>query len=75
MLALKGNEGTCIAMRKTYHYAQETNFEDIAHDLHETVEKRHGRIETRRHWIISEPEFMESLNADGAWVGLRALEW
>lgn len=74
VLALKGNQGTLLRdVQDLIAYAQETNFEDIAHDFHEVVEKGHGRIEARRHWIISEPEFIAYLNPDGAWAGFKSI--
>lgn len=74
VLALKGNQGTLHRdVQDLITYAQETNFENVAHDFHETVEKSHGRIETRRHWIVSEPEFIAYLNPDGAWAGLKSI--
>lgn len=74
VLALKGNQGTLHRdVKDLVTYAQESDFRDIAHDVYETVEKGHGRIETRRHWIISEPEFIEYLNPDGAWAGLKSI--
>jgi predicted transposase YbfD/YdcC len=74
VLALKGNQGSLHReVQDLIAYAQETNFEAIAHDFHETVEKGHGRIEVRRHWIISELEFIEYLNPDGAWAGFKSI--
>jgi predicted transposase YbfD/YdcC len=74
VLALKGNQGSLHReVQDLIAYAQETNFEAIAHDFHETIEKDHGRIETRRHWIISEPEFIAYLNPDGAWAGFTSI--
>ena len=74
VLALKGNQGTLHRdVQDLIAYAQEANFADIAHDFYETVEKNHGRIETRRHWIISEPEFIAYLNPDGAWAGFKSI--
>jgi len=74
VLALKGNQGSLHREgQDLIAYAQQTNFQDVAHDFHETVEKGHGRIETRRHWIISEPEFIAYLNPDGAWAGLKSI--
>jgi predicted transposase YbfD/YdcC len=74
VLALKGNQGSLHREgQDLIAYAQQTNFQDIAHDFHETVEKGHGRIEARRHWIISEPEFIAYLNPDGAWVGFKSI--
>ena len=74
VLALKGNQGTLHRdVQELVAYAQETDFADIGHDVYETVEKDHGRIETRRHWLISEPEFIAYLNPDGAWAGFKSI--
>jgi len=74
VLALKGNQGTLHRdVQDLVAYARETNFVDVAHDLYEMVEKGHGRIETRRHWLISEPEFIAYLNPDGAWAGFKSI--
>jgi predicted transposase YbfD/YdcC len=74
VLALKGNQGTLHRdVQDLITHAQETNFEGIAHDFHETVEKSHGRIETRRHWTISEPEFIAYLNPHGVWASLESI--
>lgn len=74
VLALKGNQGTLHRdVQDLFAYAQETNFKDIAHDFHQTVEKDHGRIEIRRHWTISEPEFIDYLNPDGVWAGFQSI--
>jgi len=74
VLALKGNQGSLHREgQDLIAYAQQTNFQDIAHAFHETVEKGHGRIEVRRHWIISEPEFIAYLNPDGAWAGFKSI--
>ena len=74
VLALKGNQGTlCRDAQDLFAYAQEINYEDIACDFHETVEKNHGRIEIRRHQVISEPEFIAYLNPNGAWAGFQSI--
>ncbi len=74
VLALKGNQGTLHRdVQDLFAYAQENNFQDMAHDFHETIEKGHGRIEIRSHWTISEPEFVAYLNPDGAWAGFQSI--
>lgn len=74
VLALKGNQGTLLEdVQSLISHAQEINFKDVAHDYYETVEKGHGRIETRRYWLISEPEFIAYANPKGAWVNLRSI--
>ena len=74
VLALKGNQGTLHRdVQDLFAYAQETNFKDIAHDFHRAVEKDHGRIEIRRHCTISEPEFIDYLDPDGAWAEFQSI--
>ena len=74
VLALKGNQGTLHNdAQDLFAYAQEINFQEVAHDFHQTVDKDHGRLEIRRHWTISDPEFMAWLNPNGKWLGLRCL--
>jgi len=74
ILALKGNQGTLHNDgQDLLAYAQEINFRDVAHDFHQTVEKNHGRIEIRRHWTISDPEFMAFVDPKGKWTGLQSM--
>ena len=74
VLALKGNQGTLHRdVQDLLAYAHEINFRDVAHDFHQTVEKNHGRLEIRRHWTISDPEFMAFVDPQGKWAGLQSL--
>ena len=74
VLALKGNQGTLPTdVQDLLAYAQEINFRDVAHDFHQSVEKNHGRLEIRRHWTISEPEFMAFVDPKGKWPGLQSM--
>jgi predicted transposase YbfD/YdcC len=60
----------------TFAAARATAFADYAatdHDHWRTVEKNHGRIETRRHWVIRDPDTIAYLNQNAAWAGLRAI--
>lgn len=43
------------------------------HDHWATVEKDHGRIETRRHRVLRDPETIAYLNQGDAWAGSRAI--
>jgi predicted transposase YbfD/YdcC len=71
VLALKGNQETLYNDgQDLFAYAQEINFKDVAHDFAQTI---HGRLEIRRHWTISEPEFISFVNPTGKWVGLRSI--
>lgn len=74
VLALKGNQPTLEqAVAAMFTDAQTTGFHGLAHDQHTTVEKGHGRIETRRCWTISEPDYLAYLNEDARWPGLRSI--
>ena len=74
VLATKGNQGTLHeGVKDLFAYAREIEFKDVAHDFHQTVEKDHGRLETRRYWTISEPEFIDYLDPTSKWVGLRSI--
>ena len=74
VLALKGNQGTLHDdVQDLFDYAQEINFQNVAHDFAQTIEKDHGRLEIRRHWTISEPEFMAFVDPKGKWAGLQSI--
>ena len=74
VLALKGNQGTLSKeVQYTFAEAETTQFADMDHQFHQTVEKGHGRIETRKHWIIDDPAIIAYLNEKEAWKGLQAI--
>ena len=71
VLALKGNQGTLHAEVKEFlDDAQARDFAAVAHQGTETVEKAHGRIETRRYWVTEQIDWL----ADKAqWEALRSV--
>jgi predicted transposase YbfD/YdcC len=74
VLALKGNQGTLAKeVQETFTLAQTEQFTQIHHQFYQTVNKGHGRLEIRKHWIIDDPEYMAYLNPKGAWKGLRSI--
>jgi len=74
VLALKGNQGTLHdQVQDLFAYAQEINFQQVAHDFTQTTNKDHGRLEIRRYWTISEPDFLSFLDPNGKWIGLRSM--
>ena len=42
----------------------------IEHSFHQTVEKGHGRIETRRYWTLNSHELLQNTDK---WTGLQSL--
>jgi predicted transposase YbfD/YdcC len=74
VLALKGNQGTLHdEVQDLFAHAREINFKKVAHDFAQTLDKNHGRLEIRRHWTISEPEFIRFVDPKGKWPKLRSL--
>jgi predicted transposase YbfD/YdcC len=74
VLALKGNQGSLHDdVQELFAYAQQINFKDVAHDFVETFDKNHGRLEIRRHWTISEPEFIAFADPTGKWTNLQSI--
>lgn len=74
VLALKGNQGNLHRdVQDLLAYAQEIDFKQVAHDQYQIVEKGHGRLEIRRHWTISEPEFITFVDPKGKWAGIQSI--
>jgi predicted transposase YbfD/YdcC len=59
VLALKGNQGSLHEdVAQLFDYAHQQNFRGIEHDYHETQEQAHGRVETRRYWVMGQTEYL-----------------
>ena len=73
-LALKENQGSLYEnVKDTFRLAQQDQFRDIASQFHQTVEKDHGRLEIRKHWIIDDLEHLSYLDQEAKWKGLQAI--
>jgi predicted transposase YbfD/YdcC len=71
VLALKGNhEKVHEEVAAFLLDARAREFAGVEHDFHETIEKDHGRIETRRYWITAEIDWFEDR---AKWEGLRSV--
>ena len=71
VLALKGNQGTLHQDVKDYfEYALAKNFEGIKHQYIETLDADHGRIETRRYWMVSNIEWLDNKEI---WANLNSI--
>jgi len=69
ILALKGNQGNLHEdVQQLFDWALQTQFKDIPHESHTTVEKGHGRLEIRRHWLLESVEFLIDAHR---WPGLQ----
>lgn len=71
VLALKENHPTLYNdVTLFFEDAKSTDFAEIDHEHHETVDGDHGRIETRRYWITSDIEW---LGAKASWSNLQSI--
>jgi predicted transposase YbfD/YdcC len=73
VLCLKANQ-TTLHEEVQYFFAeaQAMAWHDLPHRYHETVEKDHGRIETRRCWMVEAPA-IEWLGRGDQWPGLASI--
>jgi predicted transposase YbfD/YdcC len=71
VLALKGNQGTLSDDVELFFTEQKARkFKDTVVSRHETLEKSHGRIETRTYTSI---DAIDWLNKRHDWVGLKSI--
>jgi predicted transposase YbfD/YdcC len=71
VLALKENHPTLYdEVTLFFEDGKATDFAEIDHEYHETVDGDHGRIETRRYWITSDIEW---LGAKASWSNLQSI--
>jgi len=71
VLALKGNQGTLPAEVKEFlDDAQQRGFAGVIHQFVETVDKDHGRLETRRYWVTEEIGWLADRSE---WEALRSI--
>ena len=73
-LSLKRNQSQLYDdVAEMFEYGGQTDFDDLESDWFETVEKGHGRVETRRCTVVSSPEFIAYLNEREEWSNLRSV--
>ena len=67
--ASKGIKATCTRMsRNWFDWARKSEWRDIPHEVHQTLDAGHGRIEIRRYWLI---DGVEHLQDSHRWMGLK----
>jgi predicted transposase YbfD/YdcC len=55
VIGLKGNQGQLHeATKDFFKTAEEAEFKAAEHDYNETIDKGHGRLEVRQHWITED---------------------
>lgn len=71
VISLKGNQGNLHHDIKEYvDWAERIGFKDIKYEYCETIEKDHGRIETRRCYVTEDIDWLEDKEA---WENLKSV--
>ena len=74
VLARKQNQAQLHdAVNAMFTLERQNEFADVPHDDHQTVAKDNGRIETRRCWVISAPEFLDYIDPNQEWLQRQSL--
>jgi predicted transposase YbfD/YdcC len=74
VLAVKANQGRLHEnIQDAFDCAQRDGFGGAGYSYHEQVNKGHGRIETRRCWVLTDPEQLRYVDPDREWKGLKRL--
>jgi predicted transposase YbfD/YdcC len=74
VLALKGNqEHLSEDVEALFEWAERHEYAAIQHDVERTVNKGHGRIETRECLTIADARCLQMLPQRAAWAGLQSV--
>jgi predicted transposase YbfD/YdcC len=74
LLALKGNQGSLHEEVKSFlTTAQDGDFKNIEHGFYEDIDTGHGRIETRRAYVIDFKTYKKHMPSGGQWKKLTSL--
>jgi predicted transposase YbfD/YdcC len=72
LFVVKENQGRLLeAIQGLFDDPDEMRWVDC--DYHKTVEKDHGRIETRECWTTSDPEYLTHIASLAEWKGLQSI--
>lgn len=74
VLRVKDNQSHLhLDLQDWFAHADNVQFADMQHSYAETVNKRHGRIEIRRCWAISDPLAFEYIRNYEGWADLQTI--
>ena len=69
VLSLKGNQGNLHEdVQQLFDWASKTDFKDIEHEVYQTIDKGHGRLEKRRYYLLGNVEHLVDAHQ---WTGLN----
>ena len=73
-LALKENQGNLDEnVHDTFALALKEPMGEVIPQCYETIDKGHGRLEIRKHWLIDDTTCLTYLDPEGKWKGLQAI--
>ncbi len=71
VLTLKANHGRLYEeVQRFFSWAQWCQFAEVPHEYYHTLEEKHGRVEERRYWLVSD---LSGFHEIQDWVGLQSL--
>ena len=74
VIALKENQKTLYeGVKEAFTEAGKNTRWTVQYDTYETMEKGHGRIETRKYSVITDTAYLKYLNPDGVWARLSGI--
>lgn len=74
LLAVKENQGKLYEdLQFIFEQDRQDNFENAPYQHAKMINKGHGRLEIRRCWSISDPEYLEVVRERTRWPGLKTL--
>lgn len=74
VLTVKGNQKKLHkALREIFTQEQAQGFAGVAHTTSQTVEKGHGRVETRTTTVITDPTYLQEVDPQGVWWQLSSI--
>ena len=74
LLALDENQGTLYAeVQLAFETEHKRHFRGLRHEMLVTQEKNRGRLETRRHVLLTDEQYLTYFNREGKWWGLAGV--
>lgn len=71
VLAVKGNQPKLYEeLKDFFEFAEKVKFADVEHEVFRTVEKDHGRVETRTYYLVKDIEWLGSRHK---WTNLNSV--
>lgn len=76
ILAVKANQGQLfddVQSLFALEFAERKPFHWVEHDYQRTIDKDHGRLETRECWVVTDPQYLAYIRQYKEWAGLQSV--